>query len=60
MSHAVAAMVGEENICLPMAGILALTLMFTLAQIKIMANLECGATVVSLTSLAIVIVQCLC
>jgi hypothetical protein len=59
MSHAVAAMVGEENICLPMAGILASTLMFALAQIKTMANLGRGATVVSLTSLAIVVVQCL-
>lgn len=59
MSHAVAAMVGESNICLPMAGILASTLMFALAQIKTMANLGKSASIISLTCLVIVVVQCL-
>lgn len=59
MSHAVAAMVGEANICLPLAGILASTLMFALSQIRTMANLGKSATVISLTSLGIVVVQCL-
>jgi hypothetical protein len=59
MSHAVAAMVGEELICLPLAGILASTLMFAISQLRTMANLGRSATVVSLASLAIVLVQCL-
>jgi len=59
MSHAVAAMVGEDRICLPIAGVLASTLMFALCQIRTMANLGRGATIVSLSSLTIVVVQCL-
>lgn len=52
-------MVGEDNICLPIAGILASTLMFALSQIKTMANLGRSASIVSLTCLAIVVIQCL-
>ena len=59
MSHSVAAMVGEDRICLPIAGVLASTLMFALCQIRTMANLGRGATIVSLTSLTVVVIQCL-
>lgn len=59
MSHAVAAIFGEENICLPTAGIVASTLMFALSQLRTMANLGRSASVISLTALVIVVVQCL-
>ena len=59
MSHAVTAVVGEERICLPEAGILASTLMFAFCQLRTMANLGRSITILSLTSLAIVVVQCL-
>jgi len=59
MSHAVAAMIGEENICLPVAGIIASTLMFCVSQMRTMATLGRTASVVSLLALAIVVTQCL-
>lgn len=59
MAHAVAAMVGEERICLPQAGILASTLMFAVSQLRTMANLGRSASIISLIALAIVVVQCL-
>ena len=59
MSHAVAAMFGEENICLPTAGVIASTLMFAISQLRTMATLGRSASVISLLSLAIVVVQCL-
>jgi len=59
MSHAVTALIGEDIICLPEAGIIASTLMFCVSQIRSMARLGRAATIVSLGALAIVIVQCL-
>jgi len=59
MSHAVAAMIGEGSICLPTAGIVASTLMFGFSQLRTMANLGRSVTVLSLSSLAIVVIQCL-
>ena len=59
MSHAVAALIGEDNICIPTAGLLASTLMFGVAQIRTMAKLGRAASIISLTALAVVVVQCL-
>jgi hypothetical protein len=59
MSHSVAAIVGEDNICLPAAGVIASSLMFDISQLKTMAMLSRSASVISLTSLAIVVIQCL-
>jgi len=59
MSHAVAAMIGEDNICLPNAGIIASTLMFAISQLRTMAMLGRSVSVISLLSLAIVVIQCL-
>ena len=59
MSHAVAALVGEEIICIPTAGIVASTLMFSVSQLKTMARLGRTASVISLSALAIVVAQCL-
>lgn len=59
MSHAVSALVGEENICIPKAGIIAAVLMYGFSQIRTMASLGRAATVISLTSLFVVVVQCL-
>ena len=59
MSHAVAAMVGEDRICLPIAGVLASTLMFAFCQLRTMANLGRSASIISLSCLAIVVIQCL-
>ena len=59
MSHAVSALVGEEELCIPTAGILASTLMFGVSQTRTMAKLGRTATVISLSSLFIVVVQCL-
>jgi len=59
MSHAVVAMIGEENICLPIAGIFASTLMFGLSQLRTMATLGRSASAISLLALAIVVIQCL-
>lgn len=59
MSHAVAAMIGEDSICLPTAGILASTLMFAICQLRTMATLGRAASAISLLSLAVVVLQCL-
>ena len=59
MSHAVAAVVGEDNICLPTAGMVACVLMYSLSQIRTMANLGRSASAVSLLALAVVVTQCL-
>ena len=59
MSHAVRALIGESNICMPQAGLVAATLMFALSQMSTMSKLGQWATIVSLTSLFIVVLQCL-
>ena len=59
MSHAVSALVGEENICIPQAGVLASVLMYGFSQIRTMAKLGRAATVISLASLFVVVFQCL-
>lgn len=59
MSHAVAALVGEENICLPTAGIVASVLMYGLSQARTMANLGRSASVISLAALFVVVGMCL-
>mmetsp|Transcript_13646 Transcript_13646/g.32430 ORF Transcript_13646/g.32430 Transcript_13646/m.32430 type:complete len:546 (+) Transcript_13646:182-1819(+) len=59
MSHAVRSMMGEENICLPTAGIIASILMYALAQLRTMANLGRSASVISLTALFLVVGICL-
>ncbi len=59
MSHAVSAMVGEDNLCLPTAGIIASTLMFALSQLRTMANLGRGVSAASLAALLVVVAQCL-
>lgn len=59
MSHAVAAMVGEDNLCMPTAGLIASTLMFAVSQLRTMANLGRGVSAASLAALLIVIAQCL-
>jgi len=59
MSHAVLAMAGEDNLCLPTAGIIASTLMFGLSQLRTMANLGRSVSFISLLALFVVVVQCL-
>ncbi|CAB9510984.1 expressed unknown protein [Seminavis robusta] len=59
MSHAVSAMVGEERLCIPQAGILASTLMYGVSQIRTMANLGRAASIISLSALFVVVGQCL-
>ena len=59
MSHAVSAMAGENNLCIPTAGIIASTLMFALSQLRTMSNLGRSVSAVSLIALLIVVVQCL-
>ena len=59
MSHAVDAMVGENHLCIPTAGVIASTLMFGLSQLRTMANLGRTVSAVSLMALLIVVVQCL-
>jgi len=59
MSHAVSAMAGENNLCIPTAGTLASTLMFALSQFRTMATLGRSVSAVSLGALLIVVVQCL-
>ena len=58
MSHAVVALLNDQ-ICLPWAGVLASTLMFALCQLRTMAHLGHTVTALSLTTLAIVVLQCL-
>jgi amino acid permease len=59
MSRSVAALFGEENICLPTAGAVASILMFGLCQFRTMANLGRSVSLASLFALLIVLVQCL-
>ena len=59
MSHAVSAMVGEDQLCFSTAGIIASTLMLALSQIRTMANLGRSVSVASLLALLIVVIQCL-
>ncbi|KAG7364292.1 transmembrane amino acid transporter [Nitzschia inconspicua] len=59
MSHAVTALVGEDILCVPTAGVLASTLMFAVSQLRTMARLGRSASTVSLTALGIVVAQCL-
>jgi len=59
MSHAVVAMIGKGKICLPVAGVVASTLMFLVSQLRTMANLGRSVSAISLLTLAVVVVQCL-
>lgn len=59
MSRSVAALFGEDNICLPTAGAVASILMFGLCQFRTMANLGRSVSLASLFALLIVLVQCL-
>ena len=59
MAHAVSAMVGEDKLCIPTAGLVASTLMFAVSQLRTMARLGRAASIVSLSALAIVVGQCL-
>jgi len=59
MSHAVVAMIGEHNICLPTAGLIASTFMFAVSQSRTMSSLGRTVSILSLSAVLIVIVQCL-
>lgn len=59
MSHAVSALVGEKELCIPEAGILASSLMFAVSQTRTMAKLGRAASIISLSALAVVVLQCL-
>ncbi|KAL7552176.1 hypothetical protein ACHAWF_015393 [Thalassiosira exigua] len=59
MSHAVSAMVGEDYLCIPTAGVIASTLMFALSQLRTMALLGRSVSAISLLALLVVVVQCL-
>jgi hypothetical protein len=59
MSHAVTALVGEDILCIPTAGIVASTLMFAVSQLKTMARLGRSASAISLAALGLVVAQCL-
>ena len=59
MSHAVSATFGEDNICVPTAGLVASTAMFLVSQMRTMATLGRAASIISLLALAVVVVQCL-
>lgn len=59
MSHAVAAVIGEDRICLPEAGLLSSVGMFIISQSRTMARLGRTASIVSLCALAVVVLQCL-
>lgn len=58
MSRAVSAMF-LDDICLPIAGIIASILMFAICQLKTMANLGRKVSVVSLLAMVVVLGQCL-
>ena len=60
MSHAVAAMIGEDYICIPNAGLIASTLMFGLCQFRSMASLGRVVSLVSLVSFSLVCTLHLC
>lgn len=59
MSHAVSAMAGEDNLCIPTAGIIASTIMLGLSQLRTMANLGRSVSFTSLLALFVVVIQCL-
>lgn len=65
MSHAVVALLADEKenegifSCMPIAGLLASTLMFAVSQLRTMAKLGRRASTLSLLALAIVVAQCL-
>lgn len=59
MTHAVAALIGEDNICLPTAGIISSVLMFSISQLRTMSMLGRSASIVSLLALAVVVVLAL-
>ena len=59
MSHSVAAVIGEDRICIPLAGLLASTGMFLVSQFRSMARLGKTASILSLSALFIVVLQCL-
>jgi hypothetical protein len=59
MSHTVTARLGESWVCIPQAGIVASTLMFAVSQLHTMANLGRSVSIMSLTALLIVVLQCL-
>ena len=59
MSHAVVAVFGEDQMCIPMAGLLASAGMFGVSQLRTMARLGKTASILSLTALFIVVIQCL-
>ncbi|KAL9179671.1 hypothetical protein ACHAXT_008961 [Thalassiosira profunda] len=59
MSHAVSAMAGENNLCIPTAGLIASTIMYGLSQLRTMTHLGRSVSAVSLLALLIVVVQCL-
>jgi len=58
MSHAVVALSGDV-LCIPVAGALASTLMFAVCQLRTMSHLGRSASIVSLTALFLVVLQCL-
>ena len=58
MSHAVSAAFGEI-LCYPIAGLIASTAMFVVSQSRTLARLGRAATIFSLISILIVVVQCL-
>ncbi|KAL3937823.1 MAG: hypothetical protein SGBAC_007151 [Bacillariaceae sp.] len=58
MSHAVSSVFGG-NMCMPVAGLIASTLMFGLAQMRTMDRLGRSTSVVSLLAMFIVIGQCI-
>mmetsp|Transcript_16335 Transcript_16335/g.24540 ORF Transcript_16335/g.24540 Transcript_16335/m.24540 type:complete len:567 (-) Transcript_16335:244-1944(-) len=59
MTHAVAALIGEDNICLPTAGIISSVLMFSISQLRTMSMLGRTASIISLLALAVVVVLAL-
>lgn len=59
MAHAVAALLGEDWLCIPQAGLIAATLMFVVSQLRTMANLGRTVSLVSLSALLVVIMQCI-
>jgi hypothetical protein len=59
MLHAVTALLGESWVCIPQAGIIASTLMFAVSQLRTMVNLGRSVSIMSLTALLIVVLQCL-
>lgn len=59
MSHAVKALIGDDVICLPTAGLVASIAMFAVSQLRTMARLGRTASILSLLALLGVVVQCL-